>query len=373
MIKMAAISIQYILAVSFIFLFGLFMPYLTRKEIIFGVRIPSHMRKSEEIKRVLKAYIRNYLLSTGLITLLLIILFIKVQNLGIYLLGVAMLIVLLLGNYLICHRALKRAKSKSRWMEGYQETSVMDIGFSNRQTLVSSWWFCVPLGMILFQILLVFHCYDSLPDRILFPLHHDINGRFDQWVPKSYSTLLIPAAMSILFTGLFFIIYKAIGWSKQQLTAENPEESKIRIGLFRLRWSGFIVFCNITFLLPISLGLLQLTGILDTASGLPYIVSVISIVVIISGRFGLSLFTGQGGSRIKLEGEPGLPEHKIDRYDDNYWKFGLIYFNPQDPIIFLERRFGIGWTINFGNIKAVSILIGTLIAFITGLAIINHL
>jgi hypothetical protein len=80
-----------------------------------------------------------------------------------------------------------------------------------------------------------------------------------------------------------------------------------------------------------------------------------------------------GGSRIKLKGESRLRECKIDQDDDNYWKFGLIYFNPQDPIIFLERRYGIGWTINFGNIKAVLILIGTLITLITGLAIINHL
>jgi uncharacterized membrane protein len=373
MIKMVAVSIQYSLCILSIFLIGLFMPYLTRKEIVFGVRVPSWMRKGEEINRVLKAYTRNYLSSAGLVILILIALFIKTPGRGINAFDIAMLIVLLLGNYLICHIALKHAKSEGRWMERYQEASVMDIGFLNRQTLISPWWFCLPLGLILFQILLVFYCYDSLPDRILFPLHHDINGRFDQWAPKSYSTLLIPTAMSIVFTALFFFIYKAIGWSKQQLTAENPEESKIRIGLFRRRWSCFIVFCNVIFLLPISLGLLQMTWILDKGSGLPYIVSVIAIVLIISGRFGLSLFTGQGGSRIKLKGESRLRECKIDRDDDNYWKFGLIYFNPQDPIIFLERRYGIGWTINFGNIKAVLILIGTLIAFISSLAIINHL
>jgi uncharacterized membrane protein len=373
MIKMVAVSIQYILGILFIFLIGLFMPYLTRKEIVFGVRVPSLMRKGEEIKRVLKAYTRNYLSSAGLVTLILVALFIKAPGRGVNAFGIVALIVLLLGNYLICHKALKRAKSEGRWMEGYQETSVMDIGFPNRQTLVSPWWFCLPLGLILFQILLVFHRYDSLPDRILFPLHHDMNGRFDQWVPKSYSALLIPTAMSMLFTTFLFFIYKAIGWSKQQLTVENPEESKTRIRMFRRRWSGFIVFCNVIFLLPISLGLLQLTGILDTGSGLPYIVSVIAIVAIISGRFGLSLFTGQGGSRIKLKGESGLQECKIDRDDDNYWKLGMIYFNPQDPIIFLERRYGIGWTINFGNIKAVLILIGILIALIAGLAIINHL
>ena len=35
--------------------------------------------------------------------------------------------------------------------------------------------------------------------------------------------------------------------------------------------------------------------------------------------------------------------------DDRYWKLGAFYVNPQDPSLFVERRFGVGWTMNFGN------------------------
>ncbi|HBM4220466.1 TPA: hypothetical protein LWK36_002952, partial [Listeria innocua] len=31
---------------------------------------------------------------------------------------------------------------------------------------------------------------------------------------------------------------------------------------------------------------------------------------------------------------------------DAFWKAGVIYFNRNDPALFVEKRFGIGWTIN---------------------------
>jgi hypothetical protein len=34
---------------------------------------------------------------------------------------------------------------------------------------------------------------------------------------------------------------------------------------------------------------------------------------------------------------------------DNYWKAGLFYWNPDDPAIFVSKRVGIGYTMNFAN------------------------
>jgi uncharacterized membrane protein len=38
------------------------------------------------------------------------------------------------------------------------------------------------------------------------------------------------------------------------------------------------------------------------------------------------------------------------------YKFGIFYFNPQDPLYFVRKRNGTGWTLNFGN-KGIYILI----------------
>lgn len=38
-----------------------------------------------------------------------------------------------------------------------------------------------------------------------------------------------------------------------------------------------------------------------------------------------------------------------DGTPDSCWKLGLLYFNPSDPSLFVAKRFGFGYTINFGN------------------------
>lgn len=39
--------------------------------------------------------------------------------------------------------------------------------------------------------------------------------------------------------------------------------------------------------------------------------------------------------------------------DNSKWKWNLFYFNPSDKRIFPPKRYGIGWTINFANIKSI--------------------
>ena len=37
--------------------------------------------------------------------------------------------------------------------------------------------------------------------------------------------------------------------------------------------------------------------------------------------------------------------------DDKYWVLGCFYYNPNDPSAFVQKRFGIGWTVNLGSSK----------------------
>jgi uncharacterized membrane protein len=51
----------------------------------------------------------------------------------------------------------------------------------------------------------------------------------------------------------------------------------------------------------------------------------------------------------------------IYRDDDRYWVGGFFYNNPDDPALFVPKRFGLGWTVNFGNPKGRLVFIGTLL------------
>ena len=52
--------------------------------------------------------------------------------------------------------------------------------------------------------------------------------------------------------------------------------------------------------------------------------------------------TGQGGARLP-NASPS------DRLADRYWRLGMLYVNREDPAVIVERRYGFGWTLNFGN------------------------
>lgn len=83
------------------------------------------------------------------------------------------------------------------------------------------------------------------------------------------------------------------------------------------------------------------------------------IVLIVAGTFLLDVVAivapmrmGQGGSRLSAEpgdAPPTGPDVIGDRTDDRHWKWGLFYSNPNDPALWVEKRFGIGWTINMAR------------------------
>jgi uncharacterized membrane protein len=51
----------------------------------------------------------------------------------------------------------------------------------------------------------------------------------------------------------------------------------------------------------------------------------------------------------------------VFRDDDRYWSGGLFYNNPDDPAVFVPKRYGLGWTVNFGNPRGKLFLIGMLL------------
>jgi uncharacterized membrane protein len=61
---------------------------------------------------------------------------------------------------------------------------------------------------------------------------------------------------------------------------------------------------------------------------------------------------GQGGSRLRrlTAIEPAAASVPVgDRCSDDRWKAGVFYFDPADPAPFAEKRFGVGYTLNFAR------------------------
>jgi uncharacterized membrane protein len=46
-----------------------------------------------------------------------------------------------------------------------------------------------------------------------------------------------------------------------------------------------------------------------------------------------------------------------DRTLDRYWKLGVFYFNRDDSAVLVEKRFGLGYSLNFARPTAWFILL----------------
>jgi uncharacterized membrane protein len=76
------------------------------------------------------------------------------------------------------------------------------------------------------------------------------------------------------------------------------------------------------------------------------------------------LKVGQGGSRLREPARDAAPRAatvNVNVDDDRFWKLGQFYFNPADPAVFVEKRFGLGYTCNFAR-PASWLLIGGFLA-----------
>jgi uncharacterized membrane protein len=70
-------------------------------------------------------------------------------------------------------------------------------------------------------------------------------------------------------------------------------------------------------------------------------------VALSSGFVLVLMWLGQGGQRaIATDARDGIHG---DATPDSAWKGGFIYYNPNDPALLVEKRMGIGWTLNMAN------------------------
>jgi uncharacterized membrane protein len=250
-------------------------------------------------------------------------------------------------------------KEKNGWYKTKNSAVVVDTDFSkekNRKMIASPWWFLIPAIIIVINILICFNVYHKVPDMI--PEHWNALGQANRWVKKYYKSILIVPLLQCFITISMFLSYKVIGWSKQQISASNPEKSKKQSRIFRYVWSVYMIAITIIINLFFTFLNLNRLQVIESNSNVIKISTLGLMCIIFIGSLMVIIRTGQGGSRIKLGNIEDNSSNLIDRDDDKYWKLGSsFYVNKDDPALFIEKRFGIGWTMNFGRIESIVITV----------------
>ena len=202
----------------------------------------------------------------------------------------------------------------------------------------------VPFAILGAAALYLYLNWSRIPER--FPVHWGIDGSPDRWSGRTWQGVYTPLLLGAVHCGLMLLIGLGIlRFSPRGRVAANAAASAqfrrvILQFLVAAAWAMALLLAGVS-LAPLlgerGLGSLPLViAIGFTALAIPFVWRLIRI-----GRT-----AGSGGD--------GTP--------DECWKLGMFYCNPADPAIFVEKRFGIGYTLNFGN-SAMWLVGGLIVLF----------
>ncbi|HEV2405144.1 MAG TPA: DUF1648 domain-containing protein [Ktedonobacterales bacterium] len=321
------------------------MPSLTQPTLPFGVRVPAERAADPHVGRVRRGYrytlVGAFIVCAGAMVALRESASVVWLTQGLALLGV----VIYAAAYYIAHRRLQGVKARENWYAGQREALVANVDAQSGRVAYPWVWLLPALLALGATIVIGALRYPKLPATI--PTHFDINGKPNGFSAKGPAAFLLPgmeAALTILFAGLTWLVQR----SRYDIDPADPQASSAQQRGFRVRWGRalllFAALTNITLLL----GALLMWQILPANRPGTFAILLAPEAVILLGAFGLAIVTGQGGARLRVArsgGTTGL----VHRDDDRYWKGGLFYYNPDDPAFLVEKRFGVGWTVNFAS------------------------
>ncbi len=356
---MNIIFLAVLIVFSYIAVTSCILPFVTPRSVQFGVRLPRSRESDPEIYAVKKHYYMRLLFGLPVIFIAFLALSIATGSSGLFFIALAIEVVYTHINYFLAFRFLHRYKVSHEWYDGLDEfigTVIPDIGYARRT--IAGFFFILPsLGMIAGAYIIGAFDYSAMP--VLIPRSFSQSGAVLNFTNKTLESAFRFIFYQAGVTLFFFVLGSIITRTKREIDVSRPYttyEQQTRFkDFYRDVVFSFSSMFGITFLLA-SMRIWDYPSVV--------IPGIYIIIPIILGVFTLILSTytvGQMGARIRVPGvsSENTGENNLD--DDTQWKVGMFYFNPSDPAILVGRRFGIGWTLNFGNPRSW-IILGSLVS-----------
>jgi|HubBroStandDraft_1064217.scaffolds.fasta_scaffold68202_2 uncharacterized membrane protein len=201
----------------------------------------------------------------------------------------------------------------------------------------------VPYAILAAAAIFLHANWQRIPGR--FPAHWRLSGIPDRWAERTWSSVDGPLLAGLLAVALLQGAgYLIVAASPRARMAETAE------------WTARFRRANLRLIVALSWTLAALCGVLSLnpywsqgdALVIPAWLMVGAIMAVTAGFLWPILRIAQEAG----SGSDGTP--------DECWKLGQVYYNPNDPALLVEKRFGVGYTLNFGN-RAAWLLIGLLV------------
>lgn len=339
------------------------MPALVRPTLPFGVRIPLAYAQEPAIAAAVRDYRRLLLIGGVLVVAVSLALALALGQPFLLNLGIFAALILSWIAYYRAHRQIATRKAAERWYEGLRQGIAVDTTLRSAPSAFPLVWLLPTVAIAVLTLALGLWRYPALPATLA--LHYRADGTPDRFGAKSVWSAFSPVIVQWVVTALLLALAAVSGRFRADLDIEALDQSVAQhrrmVGAMQRTLLLLTAGVALTFLGVSALvwGLFPAVG---PTLALLTIVPILGIVgaVLLIVRATPSQATAPHGN------SGGY----VNRDDDAYWRGGMFYTNRDDPALFVPKRFGIGWTINFAHPAAWLLLI-VIVAIPAGLSLLG--
>ena len=328
---------------------ALALPSITSPTVPFGVRVPAQRAADPTVVRQMRIY-RWRVLGSGIVAAGVSIVIYSVTGVTLLLpLSVLVLVGAWYGCFFLANQEIRAAKAAGGWYEGIRQGIAVDTGLRTDPPRFPWLWLAPSLIVTVATAVIGVILYPSMP--AVLAVHYGAKGVPNRLAAKSVGTVFSLVFVQIGVTALLAGIAAAIIFrSRADIDPAHPVSSarwhRQYMSLGTKALLGLVAMVDLGIL---GSSLLMWTGTVTSWAPLVVVLPILAAVVV-----AVVVLARNNRERDEGEKDTGLTH----RDDDKYWRGGLFYVNREDPALLVARRFGVGWTLNFGNPRTAMLLVG---------------
>ena len=343
------------------------VPWLTRRREAFAVTVPESAQSDPRIVRMRRVYLVTLLVISVACAAGSYALSLAANPLALSALTCAPVLVgfILMLVFRSRVRAIKRAEG---WRAHAQRTAaVAGSAEKNAPKPLPLTWNLLYLPVILVTLAVTMALYPAMPDPV--PVHYNAAGVVDNYLAKGWQVIAMPVAVQAFLALSFAAAHWQMLRSRRPVAPESPTASALAYGMFARAQSVALLVTGLVIVAAIALMPLTFAGVVTPGQSL--VALLVVCVGAIAPQLGIALVYGQAGSRLlRRMGAAG----ELDFDDDASWRLGLFYVNREDPSVVVPRRFGVGWSMNWGNPRAwglAALFVAAVAAFVVVIGLLS--
>ena len=343
-------------------------PFLMRRGEVFAVTVPDTAAHDPYLRRLKRRYALLMATLTAVLTAVGAFgAFTGDAGLALAVLCVGMLL-LCIGSYglMLYFRSKVRSYKKEQGWQASARESVAVVGDAPVPRAVSLKWNLLYLPVIAVTLAIGAGGYAQMPDLI--PQHMNFQGEVTEYMEKTPFTILVPALIVAFVAACMAFAHWTILRSKRPSNPSAPATSALAYGMFARAQSILLVAGGLALSVLGPVMELSFIGVTGLEQAGVFVVALALVIVV--GSIVVSLVYGQGGSRVFSR---MAASERLLADDDEHWKLGVFYYNPDDASLFLPERFGIGWTMNWARPAVWAIMLAGLVLTVAFVAAVMTL